>query len=72
MSDPMLSACRSTKRYDQTIACGTKTLILDQPTRALGANERCKVLDFDWGIPKGGTPMLLILHNTPHVFEVAA
>lgn len=52
-------------------AFGTKIVILDEPTAALGVKESRKVLDLILRIRESGTPIILISHNMPHVFEVA-
>ena len=52
-------------------AFGTKIIILDEPTAALGVKESRKVLDLILRIRDRGTPVILISHNMPHVFDVA-
>ena len=52
-------------------AFGTKIIILDEPTAALGVKESRKVLDLILRIRDRGTPVILISHNMPHVFVVA-
>ncbi|ALN72088.1 MULTISPECIES: ATP-binding cassette domain-containing protein [unclassified Aureimonas] len=52
-------------------AFGSKVLILDEPTAALGVKESRKVLDLILEVRSRGLPIVLISHNMPHVFEIA-
>jgi fructose transport system ATP-binding protein len=52
-------------------AFGSKVVILDEPTAALGVKESRKVLDLIQDVRSRGMPIVLISHNMPHVFEVA-
>jgi fructose transport system ATP-binding protein len=52
-------------------AFGSKVVILDEPTAALGVKESRKVLDLILDVRSRGLPIVLISHNMPHVFEVA-
>ncbi len=52
-------------------AFGSKVIILDEPTAALGVKESRKVLDLIQDVRARGMPIVLISHNMPHVFEVA-
>lgn len=52
-------------------AFGSKVIILDEPTAALGVKESGRVLDLIKGLRERGIPVVLISHNMPHVFEVA-
>ena len=52
-------------------AFGSKVLILDEPTAALGVKESRRVLDLILEVRSRGLPIVLISHNMPHVFEVA-
>jgi fructose transport system ATP-binding protein len=52
-------------------AFGSKVVILDEPTAALGVKESRKVLDLIQDVRARGIPIILISHNMPHVFEVA-
>ncbi|WP_196260697.1 ATP-binding cassette domain-containing protein [Pelagibacterium limicola] len=52
-------------------AFGSRVVILDEPTAALGVKESRKVLDLILGLRERGLPVVLISHNMPHVFEVA-
>lgn len=52
-------------------AFGSKLIILDEPTAALGVKESRKVLELIQDVKARGIPIILISHNMPHVFEVA-
>ena len=52
-------------------AFGSKVVILDEPTAALGVKESRKVLELIQDVRSRGIPIILISHNMPHVFEVA-
>ena len=51
-------------------AFGSKVIILDEPTAALGVKESRRVLDLILDVKARGIPIILISHNMPHVFEV--
>jgi fructose transport system ATP-binding protein len=52
-------------------AFGSKVIILDEPTAALGVRESNQVLDMIREVRRQGIPVILISHNMPHVFNVA-
>ena len=52
-------------------AFGSKVVILDEPTAALGVKESRRVLDLILDVRSRGLPIVLISHNMPHVFEIA-
>jgi fructose transport system ATP-binding protein len=52
-------------------AFGSKVIILDEPTAALGVRESNQVLDLIRELRRQGMPVILISHNMPHVFDVA-
>jgi fructose transport system ATP-binding protein len=52
-------------------AFGSKVIILDEPTAALGVNESARVLKMIQDLRDRGIPVILISHNMPQVFEVA-
>ena len=52
-------------------AFGSKVIILDEPTAALGVKESGQVLQLIRDLRAKGMPVILISHNMPHVFEVA-
>jgi fructose transport system ATP-binding protein len=55
----------------RAVAFGSKVVILDEPTAALGSKESRKVLDLLLEVRARGVAIVLISHNMPHVFEVA-
>jgi len=52
-------------------AFGSKVVIMDEPTAALGVKESRRVLELILDVKRRGMPIVLISHNMPHVFEVA-
>ena len=58
-------------QYGAAIDFGSKLLIMDEPTAALGVKESRKVLELIQDVKSRGMPIVLISHNMPHVFEVA-
>jgi fructose transport system ATP-binding protein len=52
-------------------AFGSRVVIMDEPTAALGVKESRRVLDLMLDVKRRGLPIVLISHNMPHVFEVA-
>ncbi|WP_208994974.1 ATP-binding cassette domain-containing protein [Roseibium hamelinense] len=52
-------------------AFGSKVVIMDEPTAALGVKESRRVLELIKDVRSRGLPIVLISHNMPHVFEVA-
>ena len=50
---------------------GTKVVIMDEPTAALGVKEIRRVLELIGEVRARKIPIILISHNMPHVFEVA-
>jgi len=52
-------------------AFGSRVIIMDEPTAALGVKESREVLDLILAVKARGLPIILISHNMPHVFEVA-
>jgi fructose transport system ATP-binding protein len=55
----------------RSAAFGSKVLILDEPTAALGVKEGNRVLQLIRDVRDRGLPVILISHNIPHVYEVA-
>jgi fructose transport system ATP-binding protein len=53
------------------VAWATHVIVMDEPTAALGVKESGQVLDMIKRVRDGGTPVVLISHNMPHVFEIA-
>ena len=55
----------------RTAAFGSKVVILDEPTAALGVRETGQVLRLVKDLRDRGLGIILISHNMPNVFEVA-
>ena len=55
----------------RAVAFGSKVVIMDEPTAALGVKEGQRVLELIRDVRSRGIPIILISHNMPHVFEVA-
>lgn len=55
----------------RAVAFGSRILILDEPTAALGVAESRRVLDLLLAVRARGVAIVLVSHNIPHVFEVA-
>lgn len=52
-------------------AFGSKVVVLDEPTAALGVKESGMVLDMIKQLRDKGLSVILVSHNMPHVWEVA-
>lgn len=52
-------------------AFGSKVIVMDEPTAALGVKESRRVLDLILDVKRRGLPVVLISHNMPQVFEIA-
>jgi fructose transport system ATP-binding protein len=55
----------------RAVAWASHVVVMDEPTAALGVKESGQVLDMIRRVRDGGTPVVLISHNMPHVFEIA-
>ncbi|MEV0612496.1 ATP-binding cassette domain-containing protein [Nonomuraea sp. NPDC050404] len=55
----------------RAVAWATHVVVMDEPTAALGVKESGQVLDLIRQVRDRGTPVVLISHNMPHVFEIA-
>jgi D-xylose transport system ATP-binding protein len=55
----------------RTILQGSRIVLLDEPTAALGVRETAKVLDLIRMLRDQGTAVVLISHNMENVFDVA-
>lgn len=62
---------RQTVAVARAAAFGRRVVIMDEPTAALGVRESRGVLDLIQRIAGTGTPVVLISHDMPAVFEVA-
>jgi fructose transport system ATP-binding protein len=55
----------------RAVAFGSRVVMMDEPTAALGVKESRRVLELVLDVKKRGLPIVLISHNMPQVFEVA-
>lgn len=55
----------------RAVAFGSKVVVLDEPTAALGVRESNQVLDVVRQLRDRGIGVILISHNMPHVFDIA-
>jgi fructose transport system ATP-binding protein len=55
----------------RSAAFGSKVIILDEPTAALGVKESNRVLQLIRDVRDRGLPVILISHNMPHVYDIA-
>jgi fructose transport system ATP-binding protein len=55
----------------RAVAFGSRIVVLDEPTAALGVRETAQVLDVLQQLRERGLAVILISHNMPNVFEVA-
>jgi len=52
-------------------AFGSRVVIMDEPTAALGVKESRRVLELILDVRRRGVTIVLISHNMPQVFEIA-
>lgn len=62
---------RQSVAIGRAIAFGTKLVIMDEPTAALGAVEVAKVLGLVRSLKDRGITVIVVSHNLQHVFSVA-
>jgi len=62
---------RQSVAIGRAIAFGSKLVIMDEPTAALGAIESEKVLDLMQEMRARGLAVIVISHNLLHVFRIA-
>jgi ABC-type sugar transport system ATPase subunit len=55
----------------RAVSFASRTVILDEPTAALGLRESANVLRLVEALPKRGLSVILISHNLEHVMQVA-
>jgi simple sugar transport system ATP-binding protein len=55
----------------RAVAWGTRVIIMDEPTAALGVRESAAVLELIGEVRRQGVSVLMISHNLPEVFAVA-
>jgi ABC-type sugar transport system ATPase subunit len=62
---------RQSVAIGRAIAFGTKLVIMDEPTAALGAVEAAKVLGLVRTLKDRGITVIVVSHNLQHVFSMA-
>jgi len=62
---------RSGRNVGRAAAFGSRVVIIDEPTAALGVRQSRRVLELILDVKKRGLPIVLISRNMPHVLEVA-
>lgn len=55
----------------RAVTWGSKIVLMDEPTAALGVKESRKVLDLILRMKEVGTSVVIVVHNLEHVFSVA-
>jgi fructose transport system ATP-binding protein len=55
----------------RAVAFGSRVLIMDEPTAALGVRESGQVLRLVRTLRDGGLPVIFISHNMPNVWQLA-
>ena len=55
----------------RAVAFGSRVVIMDEPTAALGVKESKLVINLIKDVREQGMPVILISHNMPQVFEVS-
>ena len=55
----------------RAVAWGTRIVIMDEPTAALGVRESAMVLELIKEVREQGIAVVMISHNLPEVFAVA-
>lgn len=51
-------------------AFGSRVIIMDEPTAALGVKEGRRVIEVMLDVHRRGMPIIFISHNMPHVFDI--
>ena len=62
---------RQSVAIGRAIAFGTKLVIMDEPTAALGVAEAAKVLGLVRSLKDRGITVIVVSHNLQHVFSMA-
>jgi fructose transport system ATP-binding protein len=70
-STTLFTKTKTPRTLPRAAAFGSKVVIMDEPTAALGVKESRRVLELILDVRSRGLPIVLISHNMPHVFEVA-
>jgi fructose transport system ATP-binding protein len=69
--DTLSGGQRQSVAVSRSVFWGRDVVIMDEPTAALSVAQSALVLNLIKRVRDGGTPVVLISHNLPHVFEAA-
>jgi ABC-type sugar transport system ATPase subunit len=69
-ADALSGGQRQAIAVARAVAWGTRVILMDEPTAALGVEEQEKVAQLIETVRSGGTPVLLVSHNIPQVHEI--
>jgi simple sugar transport system ATP-binding protein len=54
----------------RSVAWGSRVILMDEPTAALGVEQQAKVGELIKNVGASGVPVLLISHNLPQVYDI--
>ena len=69
--DTLSGGQRQSVAVSRSVFWGRDVVIMDEPTAALSVAQSALVLNLIKRVRDAGTPVVLISHNLPHVFEAA-
>ncbi len=69
--DTLSGGQRQSVAVSRSVFWGRDVVIMDEPTAALSVAQSALVVELIKRVRAGGTPVVLISHNLPHVFEAA-
>jgi fructose transport system ATP-binding protein len=69
--DTLSGGQRQSVAVSRSVFWGRDVVIMDEPTAALSVAQSALVIRLIKRVREGGTPVVLISHNLPHVFEAA-
>jgi fructose transport system ATP-binding protein len=69
--DTLSGGQRQSVAVSRSVFWGRDVVIMDEPTAALSVAQSNLVLELIKRVREGGTPVVLISHNLPHVFAAA-
>ncbi len=69
--DTLSGGQRQSVAVSRSVFWGRDVVIMDEPTAALSVAQSALVIELIKRVRAGGTPVVLISHNLPHVFEAA-
>src|SRR5579864_3238367 len=69
-ADALSGGQRQAIAVARAVAWGTRIILMDEPTAALGVEEQAKVATLIEEVRRNGIPVLLISHNIPQVHSI--